>query len=214
MTSLVEVFCTVDDFCRRFMPSYEASLGACCGISYLDSTALAVRHNRRIAPHRVFAGLAARGRTSVGWFYGFKLHLVCNDRGDLLNVALTPGSIDDRQPVRQLVRQLFGKLFGDQSCLSHTMLGDLLQTLGRQLIIRLKANLKNWLLPLAGKVLPRKRATIETLVDQLKSISQIEHSRHRRPVNFVVAVLGGLIAYCPQSKKPPLSLDALARLPV
>ena len=86
--------------------------GPCTGISFVDATALAVCHNRRIAQPRVFRGLAARGRTSMGWFFGFKLHLVVNDEGELLRVALTPGNIDDRQPVPR--RALFGKLFADK----------------------------------------------------------------------------------------------------
>ena len=73
--------------------------GSCTGISFLDSTSLKVCHNRRIQQHKVFENLAARGKTSVDWFFGFKLHLVVNDKGELLNFTLTPGNTDDRQPV-------------------------------------------------------------------------------------------------------------------
>lgn len=92
--------------------------GRCTGISFVDSTPLAVCHNRRIPRHKVFAELAARGKTSMGWFYGFKLHLVVNDRGELLAVTLTPGNTDDRQPVPHMARELFGKLFGDKGYIS------------------------------------------------------------------------------------------------
>jgi hypothetical protein len=90
----------------------HTQLGECSGISFIDSTALSVCHPARIQQHRVFRVDARRGKTSVGWFYGFKLHLVVNDRGELLAFCLTPGNTDDRRPVPQLVRRLFGKLFG------------------------------------------------------------------------------------------------------
>ncbi len=92
----------------------RTQLGTCTGVSFVDSTSLVVCQNARIAQHRVFAVDARRGKTSVGWFYGFKLHLVVNDRGELLAFCLTPGNVDDRRPVPRLVRRLFGKLFGDR----------------------------------------------------------------------------------------------------
>jgi hypothetical protein len=188
-------------------------LGHCTGLSFMDSTPLKVCHNRRIRQHKVFAGLAERGKTSTGWFFGFKLHLVFNDRGELLNLALTPGNVDDRKPVPKLVRQLFGKLFADKGYLSQPLFEQLLQTFGVQLITKLKKNMKNCLMPLADKLLLRKRAIVETIIDQLKNISQIEHSRHRSPINFLVNLLCGLIAYCHQPKKPSLGLQVLPCLP-
>jgi hypothetical protein len=184
-------------------------LGECTGISFIDSTPLAVCPNRRIAHHRVFQGLAARGKTSLGWFYGFKLHLVGNDRGELLALTLTPGNVDDRKPVPQLARDLFGKLFADKGYLSQPLFELLLATFDLQLITRLRSNMKNRLMPLADRVLLRKRAIVESVFDQLKNLSQIEHSRHRSPFNFLVNVLCGLIAYCHKPKKPSLGLEAL-----
>jgi hypothetical protein len=186
--------------------------GDCTGISFIDSTALAVCENRRIPQHRVFAGLAQRGKTSVGWFFGFKLHVVFNDRGELLNMALTPGNVDDRAPVPDLVKDLFGKLFADKGYVSQALFQALLDTFGLQLITKLKKNMKNRLMPLADKLLLRQRAIVETIIDQLKNISQIEHSRHRSFLNFMVNLLCGLIAYCLQPKKPSLGLDIALRL--
>ena len=74
-------------------------LAECTGVSFIDSTALDVCLNQRIHCHKVFAGLAARGQTSMGWFFGFKLHLVVNDRGEILRFCITPGNVDDRKPV-------------------------------------------------------------------------------------------------------------------
>jgi hypothetical protein len=192
---------------------HRRCLGRCTGISFVDSTALRVCHNRRIAQHKVFAGLAERGKTSTGWFFGFKVHLVFSDHGDLLSMALTPGNVDDRQPLPRLVRRLFGKLFGDKGYISQPLFEQLWQTFGIQLITKLKKNMKNRLMPLADKLLLRKRAIAETIIDQLKNISQIEHSRHRSPMNFLANLLCGLIAYCHQPKKPSLGLGALPCLP-
>ena len=95
--------------------------GACTGVSFVDSTALEVCPTRRIHQHKVFTATAQRGKSSTGWFLGFKLHFVVNDRGELLSIALTPGNVDDREPVPQLMEQikdLFGKLFGDKGYIS------------------------------------------------------------------------------------------------
>jgi DDE family transposase len=106
----------------------QTQCGTCSGISFIDSTALRVCHNARIAQHRVFRRDAQRGKTSVGWFYGFKLHLVVNDRGEMLAFCLTPGNVDDRRPVPRLVRRLFGKLFGDRGYISAALAEQLLVT--------------------------------------------------------------------------------------
>lgn len=180
--------------------------GTCTGLAFMDSCALAVCHNRRIHSHKVFDGWAARGKTSVGWFFGFKLHLLVNDRGELLGFHLTPGNTDDRAPVQAMVKELFGKLYGDKGYISQRLFEQLLEQ-GLELITRLKKNMKNRLLPLWDKVMLRKRALIETIIDQLKNISQIEHSRHRSRAGFMVNLLAGLVAYSYQVKKPSLPIE-------
>lgn len=189
----------------------QSRFGACTGISFIDSTALKVCHAKRISGHRVFAADARRGKTSMGWFFGFKLHLAVNDRGELLACCLTPGNVDDRTPVPQMVKRLRGKLFGDRGYIS-APLTQLLFEQGLHLITRLRKNMKNHLMHLSDKLLLRKRAIIESIIDQLKNISQIEHARHRSPVNFVVHLIAGLIAYSYQDKKPGLHLDEHALL--
>ncbi len=189
--------------------------GNCSGIAFIDSTPIAVCHNKRIERNKVFAGLAQRGKTSMGWFYGFKLHLIVNDRGEILTFRLTPGNIDDRKPVPQMAQPLFGKLFGDKGYLSKPLFQNLFDH-GVQLITMLRKNMKNQLVILEDKLLSRKRSIIETINDQLKNISQIEHSRHRSVNNFFVNLVAGLVAYCHQPKKPALNLSKpqLALLPV
>ena len=189
-----------------------ACFGECTGISFIDSTSLDVCLNQRISSHKVFAGLAQRGKTSTGWFFGFKLHLVFNDRGEILNTTLTPGNVDDRKPVPDLVKMLFGKVFGDKGYLSQPLFEELYQTFGIQLITKLKSNMKNRLMEFSDKLLLRKRAIVETIIDQLKNISQIEHSRHRSVTNFLVNVLSGLIAYAHQPTKPSIGRDSLIAL--
>lgn len=179
--------------------------GRCTGISFVDSTPLSVCHNRRIARHKVFDGLAARGKTSMGWFYGFKLHLVVNDRGELVTFRLTPANVDDRHPVPRMARALFGKLFGDKGYLYQALFTALFDQ-DVELITHVRKNMKNRLMPLTDKLLLRKRSIIETINDQLKNISQIEHTRHRSVPNFLVNLMAGLIAYCHQPKKPSLNL--------
>lgn len=189
----------------------QSRYGACTGISFIDSTSLEVCDPKRIGQHRVFATDARRGKTSMGWFFGFKLHLAVNDRGELLACCLTPGNVDDRAPVPRMVKRLRGKLFGDRGYIS-APLTQLLFEQGLHLITRLRKTMQNQLMHLSDKLLLRKRAIIESIIDQLKNISQIEHSRHRSPTNFVVHLIAGLLAYSHQDKKPGLHLDERALL--
>ena len=185
------------------MPRALVSLCACpvncygpgTGISFIDSTPVAVCHHRRIASHRVFAGMAQRGKTSVSWFFGFKLHLVVNDRGELLACQLTLGNVDDRTPVPRLTQGLLGRLFGDRGYISRKLVSQLLAR-DLRLITRLRRNMKPCPLPPEDRLLLRKRAIIESVNDQLKNISQTEHTCHRSPANFLVNPVSGLIAYC------------------
>lgn len=177
--------------------------GDCTGVSFIDSTALAACRNARIRPHRVFACDAARGKTSVGWVYGFKLHLVVNDRGELLACCLTRGNVDDRRPVLRLVRHLFGKLFGDRGYISQRLANDLFVRQGLRLITKLRKNMHQRLLTMTDKVLLRKRAIIETIYDQLTNRCQIEHSRHRSPRNFRRNLLADSSPTASSPRNPP-----------
>ena len=185
---------------------FQTRKGPITGVQFIDSLPIRVCHNRRIHSHKVFAGLARRGKGSLGWFYGFKLHLVINEQGELLGLTLTPGNVDDRRPVRKLVRQLWGKLFGDRGYISQELF-EQLWSQGLQLITRLKRNMKNRLMPVMDKLLLRKRALIECVNDQLKNISQVEHTRHRSATNGIVNMLAAVAAYTFQPKKPALARE-------
>ena len=148
--------------------------------------------------------MAARGKTSRGWVFGFKRHLVFNHRREIVALKLTPGNVSDTAPVPALTRRLVGKLFGDKGYISQPLAQQLLVEHGVRLITKLHKNMHNHLLDLGDKLLLRKRALIETINDQLKNVCQIEHTRHRSPFNFVVHLLAGLIAHGHQPKKPSL----------
>ena len=188
------------------MAAYLMSrFGEVTGIAFVDSTALAVCGNKRITRNRVFKDQAKIGRTTIGWFFGFKVHLIINEYGELLNIRVTQGNVDDRSPVRDMCRRLVGKIFGDKGYISQTLTADLLQQ-GLRLVTGLRKNMREKLLPLWDKLMLRKRSLIETVIDQLKNISQIQHTRHRSPANYLVNILAGLIAYTHQPKKPSLQL--------
>jgi hypothetical protein len=114
--------------------------------------------------------------------------------------------VDDRKPVPVMAKGLLGKLFADKGYISGRLFDELFAQ-GLQLVTSVRKNMQNRLMPLADKLMLRKRSIIETINDQLKNISQIEHSRHRSFDNFLVNLLSGLIAYCHQPKKPSLNLD-------
>ena len=183
-------------------------MGKCTGISFIDSTPLRVCKNQRILQHKTFNGIAERGKCSVGWFYGFKLHIICNEMGEIVNFMFTPGNVDDREPlkVERFTEELYGKLVGDRGYISKDIFCKLFIN-GIQLITKLKNKMKSSLMSVADKVLLRKRAIIESVNDELKNMAQIEHSRHRSFHNFVNNLVAGIAAYCFFPKKPMLQLD-------
>lgn len=178
-------------------------LGKCTGISFVDSTPLRVCRNQRIHIHKVFKGIAQRGKCSMGWFFGFKLHLICNEKGEVLNFIITPGDVDDRKPLeyKAFVEFIYGKLVGGKGYIGKNLFQRLFVD-GIQLITKLKSNMKGALMSVSDKLLLRKRAIIETVNDELKNIAQVEHSRHRSFENFIVNMLGAIAAYCVFPKKP------------
>ena len=183
-------------------------LGKCTGISFVDSTPLRVCRNQRIHIHKVFKGIAERGKCSMGWFFGFKLHLICNEKGELLNFMITPGDVDDRKPLelKSFMEFIYGKLVGDKGYISKNLFQRLFVD-GIQLITKLKSNMKGALMSVSDRLLLRKRAIIETVNDELKNIAQVEHSRHRSFDNFIVNLLGAISTYCFFPKKPCICVE-------
>ena len=186
----------------------QVLMGKCTGISFIDSTPLRVCKNQRILQHKTFRGIAQRGKCSMGWFYGFKLHIVCNEMGEIVNFMFTPGNVDDREPLKvaHFTEELYGKLVGDRGYISKDLFCKLFID-GIQLITKLKNKMKNSLMSVSDKVILRKRSIIETINDELKNMAQVEHSRHRSFHNFVNNLMSGLAAYCFFQKKPMLRLE-------
>lgn len=183
-------------------------LGNCTGISFVDSTPIRICKNKRISRNKVFKGTATTGKSTMGWFHGFKLHIIINDKGELLSFAVTQANVDDREPLKNegFLNAVFGKLFGDKGYISEK-LSQLLFVDGIQLITSIRNNMKNSLMEMSDKILLRKRSIIETVNDELKNICQVEHSRHRSFTNFLTNLIAGIIAYNFLPKKPSLKYE-------
>lgn len=180
--------------------------GECTGISFIDSTPIRVCRNKRIFNHKVFEGIATRGKSTMGYFFGFKLHIVINELGQIIDFLITQANVDDRTPLKEnLLKRIWGKLYGDKGYVGKS-LGELLFSNGIHLISGIRRNMKNTLMSLYDKVMLRKRSIIETINDQLKNICMIEHSRHRSFHNFINNLLAGVIAYSFLPKKPAVKM--------
>jgi hypothetical protein len=220
----IQVHCR-DDFpqtvsCNRFVELQQKALlpmtvflqlcclGKCTGISFIDSTPLRACHIKREYSHKTFKGLATKGKTSTGWIFGFKLHIIINDRGEILDFLFSQAHVDDREPLKnkRFHKRVFGKIFADRGYISKNLFEQLFVD-GIHLITKIKRNMKNSLMHLNDTICLRKRAIIETVNDQLKNICQIEHTRHRCFENFVGNMVSALIAYNFLPKKPSLNLE-------
>lgn len=181
----------------------KTKMGNPTGVAFVDSTSINICHNRRIKRNKVFKGVAALSKSTMGWFYGFKLHLMINDQGEILSCHISRGNVDDRKPLKNMAANLFGKLFGDRGYISKKLKSELKEQ-GVDFITTVKGNMKNKLMPLWDKLMMRRRFLIETVNDQLKNQLCLEHTRHRSPSNFVVNVISCLVAYCFKKDKPHL----------
>jgi len=185
-------------------------LGKSTGISFVDSTAVSVCKNKRIFNHKVFKDIAQRGKSTMGYFFGFKLHIVINDKGEVIDFVITPGNVDDRQPLQDsnFLKKIAGKLFADKGYISQKLFENLFID-GIHLITGIRNNMKNQLMSMHDKIMLRKRSIIETVNDELKNICQIEHSRHRSFANFISNMISGLLAYSFLPKKPSIKYETI-----
>ena len=181
------------------------ALGCSRGVNFIDSTPIRVCHIKREKQHKVFAGSASKGKSTMGWFFGFKLHIIINDQGELLSFYLSKANVDDRniKVLSALTKEIFGKLYGDRGYISQK-LADLLWNDGISLIYKRRKNMKKQNLSDTDRLFLRKRALIESVNDELKNICSIEHSRHRSMKGFLNNLVGALCAYHFLPKKPAL----------
>jgi hypothetical protein len=178
-------------------------LSQCTGLSFVDSTSIQVCKNYRIYRHKTFAGLAARGKTTKGWFFGLKLHLLIAATGDLVKIIFTPGNADDRKGLDRMTKGIFGKVFGDRGYIGKEFAANL-KTQGIHMITRIKKGMKNVLMDLNDKIMLLKRSLIETVISKIKLLEKFEHSRHRPVQNAFTHMLSCLINYQLQDNKPSI----------
>jgi hypothetical protein len=182
------------------------SQGQCNGISFIDSFPLKVSHPKRIYSHKTFRGLAKRGKTSTGWFYGFKLHMIINSKGEILDFAITAGNVADNNSsvIEKITQKIHGKLYGDKGYLLNPNLFQKLYSKGVHVITKIKKGMKNKLMHVGDKYLLKKRGVVESVGAVFKEDLNIEHSRYRAPITLFINVFTALIAYSFREKKPTI----------
>lgn len=180
------------------------------GIEYIDSTKIGVCHNKRIRSNKVFSGVAEIGKSTMGWFFGFKLHITCDTSGNLTGMSITKGNVDDRVPVVKLINGFKGKLFADKGYLSKTLAAQLAD-MGVTLITTARNNMKSRLMPaeLFDVIMLKKRSIIESVFNLLKNRLQLCHTRHRSIANFVVYIISVITGYQLFANKPKITLNNL-----
>lgn len=178
-------------------------LGEQTGTYFIDATTIKACHNARRYGNKVFNGFAKHGKSSMGFFYGFKLHVIINEKGEIVALKLTKGNVDDRTPVPDLTKDLVGSIYADKGYIKQNLFVNLYER-GLKMIHGIKKNMPNKLMDLKEKIMLRKRNLIETVFDYLKNKMSLEHTRHRSPINAFVHIVSTLIAYCFKKSKPSI----------
>jgi len=167
------------------------------GVYFVDSTKLSICHTKRTASNKVFGKIAKIGMSSYGWFMGFKLHLVINNKGEIMAIKLTKGNASDISVLESITQKLYGKLFGDKGYISKEVWSKLYAR-DLRLFTGIRKDMKNYLLEMQDKIMLRKRSLIESVFNVLKNNMCLEHTRHRSPVNFLVHILACVTGYAVQ----------------
>ena len=195
--------------------NYRCSLSRQTGIYYIDSAPWSACHVKRVHQHKVMRGFANWGKTSTGWFYGMKYHLVTNHYGELMNFYLSSGNISDANAkvLYFLTKDLKGWLFGDRGYLLNEEKKTFLEKDGLlQIFAKCRKNMKKQKISVEHKLWIRKRGIIESVIDITKSDCNATHTRHRSPYNAFTNLFAALVAYCLRTEKPKTSINLEARL--
>ena len=171
---------------------------------FIDSTPMAVCHNLREKRHKVFKELAAKEKTSTGWFFGLKLHMIFNTNGEIIRLSITKGNVNDRNPVPDMVNGITAKLIGDKGYLCKKLFQKLFEN-SVTLINKIKKNMKNILMEMSDKLMLMRRAFVETIFSSMKPLNTLIHHRHRSCFNAFVHFFAGLIHYQMRNDKPSLA---------
>ena len=181
------------------------------GTYFIDATTIKTCHNKRRHSNKIFKGLAKHSKSSMGYFYGFKLHLIINEKGEFIALKITKGNVDDRVPVPELTRGLTGAIYADKGYIKQNIFLNLYER-GLKMVHGLKKNMPNKLVDLKEKIMLRKRNLIETVFDYLKNKMNLEHTRHRSPINAFVHILSTFVAYSLKQNKPSIKFDFYSSL--
>lgn len=180
----------------------KCAQGQRTGIYFADSKKLPVCDNRRIHSNKVFKGIAGRGKSSTGWFYGLKLHMIINNLGEIVQFSITAANVSDnnKSVLDKLFQSLKGKCFADKGYISKYF-EEFLEK-GVQIVTKIRKNMNNTIMQMNDKLWLRKRAVIESVNDILMTVQDIDHSRHRCPWNAIIHLLAGVAAYAFYPTKP------------
>ena len=164
------------------------------GVFFVDSTPLEVCHIRRASTHKVMVDFAKKSKTTKGWFFGLKLHLVINSKKEIVALHITPGNVDDREPLMKLFRNLKGMAVGDAGYLSKKWL-KFFKKLGLHFFTGVRKNMKK-VITGPQHLLLKSRQHIESVFSILKTRYKIVRSLPRSVMGHMANYLYGLLAYC------------------
>jgi len=181
-------------------------LSSCTGISFIDSFKLESCHIKRESAHKTMKAFAKKGKTSMGWFYGMKVHISINHKGEITCFYISPGNVADNNEelLIKITKKTFGKLFGDKGYLLNKKAFESFYKKGIHFVTKIRKNMKNKFMLFTDKLLLGKRGIIECVGGILKEHLYMEHTRHRSSWGFFLHIFTSLLAYQMREKKPSL----------
>jgi hypothetical protein len=174
---------------------FEVISAQCDGESYVDSTHLPICHIKREYIHKLFKGIAKKSKSTMGWFIGFKLHMIVNEFGHPISFSLTHANCDDRKAPDNLFSKIFGKLFGDRGYVGKPFFERMKDKM-IHIVTALRGNMKPQIMTQEDSRKLNKRSIIESTFNLLKNHLNMQHTRHRSPQNFAINIISSVCALC------------------